>query len=259
MAHQCTICYTDFAFDTSVQDKSFLPVQSRVCSHTLCYACLVAIYQNNAPPPSPSSGSGKPPSPQSSQSELDSIPCPECRMPNAHNPFRPIVSRSLCELLTERHKLLQRLPEGTYEPSCSPTTVVTGGGGRAAWDDIDDDDEEEEPVPPSSVTTVHNNNKPELSSSAQELLAQILQQQWKDLWDMVHSTLLERQLINVPWVVWGARITRTVYWTSRWLGGSPGSSGSGGFHDDDDATVVLGCFQLPSFFQSSNSSINIAS
>lgn len=103
MAHQCTICYQDFAFDTSVQDKSFLPVQSRACSHVLCCACVVAICRN--------SGSGgaspndKKRNNNNSRNDFDdddltiddftindehehqhaSIPCPECRMPQAHS------------------------------------------------------------------------------------------------------------------------------------------------------------------------------
>ena len=151
MAHQCTICYNDFSFDPSASNKALLPVQSRVCSHVLCFGCVVAIYRNNQQaPPRPFQEQSSPRSITEQhyreeeddttvddddtyastvkhyrQPFADSIPCPECRLPNAHNPFKPIVNRSLCEMLTERQKIIKMVPGGTYTSDDTGISTTT--------------------------------------------------------------------------------------------------------------------------------------
>lgn len=91
----CKICFNDFTHDSSAKDKSRLPLQSSKCSHLLCYDCVLSLYHTS----SPALGS----------SFL--VSCPQCRSPEAYNPEDPIFSLAICELLQEREKMLQFLPE----------------------------------------------------------------------------------------------------------------------------------------------------
>lgn len=98
MSHECAICYNDFSWDPTSKNKSRLPVQSRVCSHVLCYSCVISIHEAQA----------------EALYGSQMLACPECRLKGAHDPVVPIISRSVCELLSERNRMVRHDP--TLEP-----------------------------------------------------------------------------------------------------------------------------------------------
>ena len=274
MAHQCTICYNDFSFDPSALNKALLPVQSRVCSHVLCFGCVVAIYRNNQQaPPRPFHDQSSPRSitgyrHQQEQEEddttvddddtyastvkhhrqewADNIPCPECRLPNAHNPFKPIVNRSLCELLTERQKIIKMVPEGTYSddndgggvaistPRSSSRVVVEGS--VAANDNAESSPRQLSPTNSlnnrkRNHTLSRNNNSHQqqivmLASNLADT-AELIASLARHYMDQMVAFLQVKYEEEQPFLV--SHVSQAIYWGSYylfWGGTGPGSSGT---------------------------------
>ncbi|CAB9507825.1 expressed unknown protein [Seminavis robusta] len=184
MAHQCTICYEQFDYDASAEDRSHLPVQSRVCAHTLCYSCMIAIYQ------------ATPPSYDDDKEEIVAIPCPECRLPGAHDPYNPIVSLPMCHLLEERDRHIEKHPELAL-PESPQIPRKTLSRQQLLL---------QQPPSSSSLSSSQLPDDAELT----HLLAAAAKQKVDNLWHQVREKMtVERPLVRLT-----KEASRAVYWGS---------------------------------------------